>query len=189
MDHSRPHRVNSKHFSTEEFPEIIAFCDRDDVSHADSPHQETYEYRLQGVLMYTVKKSYHHWEIVEHGEQKSVRRVSTGDSLVHALINALTFREADRAIQDKRLNILCPVKMENRDKMLAIMYYLGGYPTSMLPLTAEYLLIKEKFIDPHIDFLAYSFVPAEYVDWLREELKNAGIFGLGKNMTMWIYKK
>jgi hypothetical protein len=69
------------------------------------------------------------------------------------------------------------------------MYYLGGYPGNFLPMLPEMEIIKEKFVDPDLDFLAYSHVPVEYIEWLREELKNSGVLGEGKNRNIWIYKK
>jgi len=184
----RPGAVNHQHFSAEQFPEIIAFCERDNKSHVVTNTEETYEYKLHGKTIYMVKKCSGKWEIVEF-DDKSIVRVSTSDNLGMVLMSALTFKETDRPKQDARTNILIPVNVKEREKALALMYYFGGYPTSLLPVTAEYLLIKEKFIDPQYDFLAYSFVPIEYIAWLREELKNAGITGHGKNMTIWIYKK
>jgi hypothetical protein len=157
---ARPKVVNSAHFSTEQFPEIIGFCERDNTTHIVNNAQESYQYKLQGKLIYSVKRHGSRWEIIEY-DNDHVVKVSAGDKLALVLVHALTFQPTDRSRQENRVNILIPVHIENRDKALAIMYYLGGYPTSLLEVTPELALIKEKFIDPQIVFLAYSFVPVD----------------------------
>lgn len=184
----RPRLANSTHYSSEQFPEVVAFCDRDDTTHVVSGDEESFEYKLNYLTLYLLKRKGKRWEVIEFDNHRIIR-VSMGASLGVALFQALTFRDADKIRQSVRCNVLFPVTLQTREKALAIMYYLGGYPGSFLPVTAELALIKEKFVDPEIDFLAYSYVPCDYVDWLREELKAAGVWGEGKNRSVWMYRK
>lgn len=56
-------------------------------------------------------------------------------------------------------------------------------------MTPELALIIERFIDPNITFLSFSYVPVAYLEWIREQLKNAGIIQAGATKTLWVYKK
>jgi hypothetical protein len=69
------------------------------------------------------------------------------------------------------------------------MYYYGGYPGNFLLMTPELALIIDMFLDPEITFLAYSYVPVNYLEWLREQLKLAGILQSASTRTLWVYKK
>lgn len=184
---SKPQRVNADHFSTDTFPEIIAFCDRDDMTHVQSGQEESYEYKLHGKIHYRLKKFAAQWELVEIEDNKIIR-VSTGRSLGMVLWQALRFSAADKAKQEARVNILIPVAKVDTEKALAFMYYYGGYPGNFLEASPELSLIVERFVDPGITFLSYSYVPAEYLDWLRETLKENAITQDGTRI-MWVYKK
>lgn len=184
---SQPQRVNADHFSTDTFPEIIAFCDRDETTHVQSRSEESYEYRLHGKSVYRLKKFASQWELMEL-ENNNVIRVSTGRSLGMVLWQALRFTIADKEKQEVRVNILIPVAKTDVEKTLAFMYYYGGYPGNFLESSAELSLIVERFVDPELSFLSYSYIPAEYLDWLREVLKKNGIIQDGARM-MWVYKK
>ena len=184
----QPKAVNNNHFSNGDFPNIIGFCERDDNSRVAHFDEEAYEYKLHGAVVYLLKKKSNRWELVEFDKNKIVR-VSADNMLENVLIRALTFIDADKPRQDKRANIIFPVKKSDVKRTEAIMYYLGGYPKSFLLQTPEFQFIEQTLIDPNIEFLTYSYVPVEYVPWLREELKNANIIGQDKNRTVWIYKK
>jgi hypothetical protein len=185
---NKPQVANRDHFSSGELPRIIAFCERDEKTHVKHAEEESYEYKLNDQVVYVLKKKSGRFEIVEFDGNK-ILRVSAGDNLEDVLMRALAFSENDRDKQEKRTNILFPVKKVDAERVMAIMYYLGGYPRSFFPNSAEFQFVRDTFLDPEIDFLSYSYVPVNYIPWLREELKNAGFIGQDKNRTLWTYKK
>jgi hypothetical protein len=185
---NHPKRVNETHFTTEGFPEVIAFCERDETSHIKTATEETYDYILQERAVYTLKKFSHQWELIETLDKKVIR-ISTGQSLGMVLLQGLRFSDTDKGKQEERVNILIPIAKTDIEKSLAFMYYFGGYPSNYLELTPELAIILDRFIDPNLTFLAYSYVPAVYLEWLRQELKNAGLLQEGTNKTLWVYKK
>jgi len=185
---AHPKLFNSTHFSAEKFPEIIAFCDRIEKSHIRSDLSESYSYELHGKEIYTLKKLANTWEL-EENENNTIIRVSTGRNLGLVLMQGLRFSDADKGKQEERVNILFPVQKPDLDKTLAFMYYYGGYPGNFLPLTPELTLLIERFIDPNLTFLSFSYVPANYLEWLREQLKTAEILQSGTSQRLWIYKK
>lgn len=186
---ARPKIVNKTHFTSEQFPDIIGFCERDQKSHIVNEDEESYQYLFNEKAVYQVKKKANKWEIMEFDGDKNIVRVSTGAKLGLVLFHALTFHTSDRLRHNSCTNIIIPVSKSESEKASAIMYYLGGYPVGLLELTPEFALIKEVFIDPNLDFLNYSYIPVVYIPWLREELKQAGIIGQDKNRTIWMYKK
>jgi hypothetical protein len=186
QDH--PRFANTSHFSTEEFPQVIGFCDRDNATHVLHTNEEVYEYKLHGKIVYVVKKQHGRWQITEFEDAK-ITRSSTDVTLGNVLLRALAFVETDRTKQQSRTNILIPVAAADKERAVAIMYHLGGYPQSFLPWTAELLFIKNTFLDPQLDFLAYPYVPVEYIPWLREQLREASITGQEQKRTVWIYQK
>lgn len=188
MSGNHPQRVNQNHFTTEKFPEIIAFCERDESSHVQSPTEESFEYTLNGKGIYMLKKYAAQWELVEHEDHKVVR-VSTGVSLGMVLLQGLRFSNTDKGKQEERVNIIIPVAKADVEKALALMYYYGGYPGNFLIMTPELAIITERFIDPEITFLSYSYFPAVYLEWLREMLKENDILQEGSPQTLWVYKK
>ena len=183
-----PKRVNNTHFSTEKFPEVIAFCDRIENSHVHNGTEESYMYELNGTQIYTLKKLANQWELVE-SDNNTIIRVSTGRNLGLVLMQGLHFSDADKGKQEERVNILFPVNQQDLEKAHALMYYYGGYPGSFLQMTPELALIIERFVDPYTTFLSYSYVPVGYLEWLREQLKNAEIIQSGATRTLWVYKK
>ncbi|HWY79402.1 MAG TPA: hypothetical protein VNW29_03525 [Candidatus Sulfotelmatobacter sp.] len=185
---SHPKLFNSNHFSTEKFPEVIAFCDRVENSHIHNGKAESYGYELNGKQIYTLKKLVNQWEL-EESENNTIIRVSTGRNLGLVLMQGLRFSDTDKEKQEDRVNILFPVQVAEVEKALALMYYYGGYPGSFLQITPELALIIERFVDPNINFLTYSYVPITYLEWLREQLKNAEIIKQGSTRTLWVYKK
>ncbi len=192
MDFSQtdtPQLVNDAPFSTEQLPEIIGFCERDPSTHIiHSGDEESYQYKLHGKVVYTVKKKGNKWEIVE-SDNGQIVRVETATNLGTVLMHILTFRNSDRSKQEELVNILIPVSPEDKDKALVLMYYLGGYPGNFFEETTELKPLLEKFAGQNLSFLSYSYVPVEYVPWLREELKNAGITGQSGDRTIWVYRK
>lgn len=188
MVSSHPKFVNKAHFSTETFPEVIAFCDRDNSTHVKTPTDERYEYLLNGKLVYTLKHSGELWELVESENQKIIR-VSMGKSLGLALLQGLRFSSADTGKQEERVNILFPVNRRDSEKTTAFMYYYGGYPGNFLESTAELEVIAERFIDPNSIFFSYSYIPVTYLQWLREELQRIEILSGEGTGTLWVYKK
>src|SRR5688572_13798930 len=184
----KPKLTNNNHFSSGDFPNIIGFCDRDEDSRVSHFDEEAYEYKLHGGVVYLLKKKSNRWELVEF-DKNQIIRVSADNMLENVLMRALTFADSDKERQEKRANIIFPVKKSDIKRAEAIMYYLGGYPKSTLSQTPELQFIEQTLIDPDIEFLTYSYVPVEYVPWLREELKAAGLIGQDKNRTVWIYKK
>src|SRR5258708_5691186 len=145
----KPKWVNNNHFSTGEFPDVIGFCDRDLTSNTKDAFEESYMYKWRNQIAYVAKKRGSHWEIVTYRDNKPLR-ATAANSLLEVLMQTLSFYEQDRARQDSRINILFPINPEDRDKALSLMYYLGGYPSGLLPMTAEFALVKEKFIGPQI---------------------------------------
>ncbi|MGH7203521.1 MAG: hypothetical protein ACREHC_03710 [Candidatus Levyibacteriota bacterium] len=185
---THPKFFNSNHFSTEKFPEVIAFCDRDEATHISNGTEESYNYILNGQTMYTLKKFVSQWELAE-SNKNNIIRVSTGRNLGLVLMQGLRFSEADKDNQEERVSILFPTVKEEVEKAMALMYYYGGYPGNFLQKTPELTLIVERFMDPTITFLSYSYVPAGYLEWLREQLTNASIIQPGATKTLWVYKK
>lgn len=183
-----PQFVNTNHFSTEKFPEVIGFCDRVPTSHVHNGVEESYTYELNGKNMYTLKKLAHQWEL-EESENNTIIRVSTGRNLGLVLMQGLHFSDADKGRQEERINIIFPVQKADLEKALAFMYYYGGYPGNFIQMTPELALIVDRFIDPNISFLCYSYIPVNYLEWLREQLKNIGIIQPGAARALWVYKK
>jgi len=183
-----PKLYNSNHFSNENFPDVIAFCDRVSNSHIRNDMEERYSYELNGKTVYTLKKFANQWEL-EESDNNQIIRISTGRNLGLVLMQGLRFSDADKGRQDARVNIIFPVRKDDLEKTLALMYYFGGYPGNFLLMTPELALIIERFVDPAITFLSFSYVPVNYLEWLREQLKNAGIIQSGATKTLWVYKK
>lgn len=186
-DTSKPKSVNKEHFSLEKFPNIIAFCDRDDTSHVVNGAEENYSYKLHDKTVYTVKKKDTRWEIIELENAKAVK-VSTGDNLGTVLAHALTFGPGDIHMQSTKINVLIPVSAIDQAKAVSIMYYLGGYPVSSEPKKSELATIMERFLYPELVFLIYSHVPFEYLPYLSEELKKAGLIGQDNSRRIWAFK-
>lgn len=185
---TKPQAVNTSYFSVEEFPEIIGFCDRDPHTHVLAEGEESYEYKLNGKKIYLVKKQGRKWEIVEFfGEQ--ITRVSTNTNLGLALSQALMYVPSDNDQQEERVSILIPINKVDMEKALAVMYYLGGYPANFLPRLPELQLVMDRFLDPQLAFLSYSYVPVQYLPWLNEELRTIGLIGQEKTRTILMYKK
>jgi hypothetical protein len=183
-----PKSVNKDHFSSEKFPEVLAFCDRVESSHIHNGKEESYAYALNGKYIYTLKKIANQWELQE-SENDTIIRVSTGRTLGLVLMQGLRFSDADKGRQESRVNVLFPVQKTELEKALAFMYYYGGYPGNFLLMTSELALIIDRFLDPNITFLSYSYVPAVYLEWLREQLTLAEILQAGTTRTLWVYKK
>ena len=183
-----PKLYNSNHFSSEHFPEVIAFCDRNSNSHIQNDREERYSYELNGKTVYTLKKFANQWELEESANNQIIR-ISTGRNLGLVLMQGLRFSDADKGRQDERVNVIFPVLKDDLEKALALMYYFGGYPGNFLLMTPELALIIERFVDPNITFLSFSYVPVMYLEWLREQLKNAGLIQSGATKTLWVYKK
>lgn len=183
----KPASVNKDHFTTNTFPSIIAFCDRDDTTHIVNGDEESYSYKLQNKVIYTVKKKAGRFEVIEFDGEKAVK-VSTDTNLGEALAKVLTFGPGDVDRQTTRTNILIPVEKKDSAKAVALMYYLGGYPVSSEPKKSELMEILEKFEEPDLDFLVYSHVPVEYIPWLQIELKEAGIVGQSITRKIWPFK-
>lgn len=185
---TKPLSVNSDYFSTETFPEIIGFCAKDPHTHVQTGEGESYEYKLNGKKTYLLKKKTHRWEMVEFsGEQ--IIRVSTNAVLGIVISQALTYVHAENDKQEFRVSILIPINKTDIEKALAVMYYLGGYPTNFLTVTPEMQLIMDRFLAPELTFLSYSYVPIQYLPWLNEELKKSGLIGQNTTRTILMYKK
>ncbi|HSX09309.1 MAG TPA: hypothetical protein VLF93_04095 [Candidatus Saccharimonadales bacterium] len=185
---THPKLFNKEHFSTEKFPEVIAFCDRVITSHIHNGTEESYTYELSGKTAYTLKKLANQWELQE-SDHNTVVRVSTGRNLGLVLMQGLRFSDADKGKQEERVNIIFPVRKTELEKALAFMYYYGGYPGNFLLMTPELALIVDRFLDPQITFLSYSYVPIGYLEWLRDQLTSVGILEPGTTKTLWVYKK
>ena len=69
------------------------------------------------------------------------------------------------------------------------MYYYGGYPGNFLLMTPEFALIIERFIDPNITFLSFSYVPVVYLEWIREQLKNTRSYSARHDKNVYGYIK
>ena len=101
----------------------------------------------------------------------------------------MRFSDVDRGKQEERVNIIFPLAKADLEKALAFMYYYGGYPGNFLLMTSELALIIDRFVDPNLTFLSYSYVPIGYLEWLREQLKLIGITQSGTTKMLWVYKK
>lgn len=123
---THPKRFNINHFSTEKFPDVIAFCDRVDHSHINNGQEESYSYELNGNQKYTLKKLAGQWEL-EECDNNTIIRISTGRNLGLVLMQGLRFSDADKGKQEERISILFPVLRTELEKALALMYYFGGY--------------------------------------------------------------
>lgn len=185
---NQPKRVNENHFSTEQFPEILAFCERNDNSRIDTGDEESYEYTLFGKSIYILKKHGPHWELIEQEDHKVVR-VSTGRNLGMALWQGLRFSAQDKGKQEERVNVIIPVHKTDIEKALALMYYYGGYPGNFLDKTPELEIILEHFVEPELSVLAYSYIPVSYLEWLKETLRTNNILSEGTYRSLWVYKK
>lgn len=185
---TKPKLFNKEHFSNEKFPEVIAFCDRVQESHIHSDIEESYTYALNGRNFYTLKKLAHQWEL-EEIDQNIIVRVSTGRNLGLVLMQGFRFSDSNKSKQEERVNILFPVQRSDLEKTLAFMYYYGGYPGNFLMMTPELALIVERFVNPDIIFISYSYVPSVYLEWLREQLTLTGILQPGTARMLWVYKK
>ena len=167
----RPKFVNYEHFSTENFPQVVGFCDIVIKSRKTGKYFVSYEYSLGGERVYKLIKKGIHWDIYEYINGKEYAR-SFGDELGKALFHALTLSfNKDK----KRGNMIFPVKPEKKQEALICMYYLGRYPGYWLSdgLEAEF---RGKFqIPKEIPVFSYSNIPWDYMFWLIETLKKFGI--------------
>jgi hypothetical protein len=185
---TQPTFVNDEPFSSELFPKVVGFCDRDNSSHVKNNDEESFLYTLGKETIYTIKHKQHRWEVIELANG-IIHRINAAQTLREVLIHSLSFSEKDKNNQDKRVNILFPIEPSDMEKTLAIMYYLGGYPNSGVLGPTENALILEKFHDPRLEYLTYSYVPINYIQWLRDSLKQADLIGQTPNRTIWVYKK
>ena len=185
---THPKLFNKEHFSSEKFPEVIAFCDRIPNSHIKNGVEESFTYELHGEPKYTLKKLVNQWEL-EESEHNTIIRVSTGRNLGLVLMQGLRFSDADKGKQENRVSIIFPAQKTDLEKALAFMYYYGGYPGNFLLMSPELALIIDRFVDPDLTFLSFSYIPIAYLEWLRDQLKNAGIIQPGATRTLWVYKK
>ncbi len=183
-----PKVVNEDHFSTGSFPKIIAFCERDELSLVRELNYATCFYTFENKKIYKLEVKSGKWGIIRYDDEVLVK-VSTGSSLGEVLIDALQFTSADVKKQDKKVNILLPVLKEDKEMAEAVMYHLGGYATSIALTSVEQKIIQERYNSPELTCLAYSHVPIEYIDWLKDELKNKDVLGKKSGMDLWIYKK
>src|SRR5579872_4811004 len=103
-----PKLQNNNHFSTESFPDVIAFCDKVSNSHIRNDREERYSYELNGKIIYTLKKFVNQWEL-EESHNNTIIRISTGRNLGLVLMQGLRFSDADKGRQDERANIIFPV--------------------------------------------------------------------------------
>jgi len=154
----RPVNVNRDLFTTEIFPNVVGFCDRDDSTHIVSHDRESYEYKLNGDVIYELIKCVHRWEMKEY-----LAGTIISYSSAHCL-EILLFQGLSVAPNSNNLmcNILIPVSKDDKDKALSLMYYFGGYTGSWRRTTTEFNLIKSRFVEPELDFLCFSKVPEQY---------------------------
>src|SRR4051812_30694878 len=117
MDNTtQPQVANKDHFSTQAFPHIIAFCERDEKTHVHQAEEESYEYKFDDQVVYVVKKKNNRWEIVEFDDHK-ILRVSADSNLESVLMRALSFSENDKTKQEKRTNIIIPIKKIDAERV------------------------------------------------------------------------
>ena len=184
----KPQYVNDQPFSSEEFPKVVGFCDRDNSTYIRNNGEESYLYKFAKETIYNIRRKENRWEIIEFAKGH-VHRINAANKLGEVLLHALSFSDKDKTTQEKRVNIIFPVSSDDLEKALAIMYDLGGYPASITLGPTEYAFIAEKFGGVQLEYLAYSYVPVEYISWLRDELKQADLIGQIPNRTIWVYKK
>jgi len=179
----RPVNVNRDLFTTEIFPKVVGFCDRDDSTFTISQDQKSCTYKLNGEVIYEVIKHPTRWELIEYLAGK-ITCYSRGHCLQVALFHGLSLAPNYNNLMS---DILVPVSKGDKDKALALMYYFGGHTGSWRRSTPEVNQIKSMFSDPDLDFLGFSKVPKQYLYWLGNIFVEAGITGQNKNRIIWIH--
>jgi hypothetical protein len=169
-----PHRVNTVFHTEEVFPMVIGFCDRDDSSLADTDGRESYDYRLDGVRVYNLAKTDRDWTLEEYYEGKMMR-TSAGRELGMTLYHA--FIEVGGPSVLGQVNIILPVRTDQKDKVLALMYYLGGCNGSFMTSKALTVL-RSRYPEPGLAFLGFSKVPAKYLHWIANTIRELNVLGL-----------
>lgn len=164
-----PTRRNRVHYTLEQFPEIIGFCERDEESYSAGNGIESYDYKLDGELVYRATKTNQGWRIEEFEEGKCVA-VSVGEELGMTLFEALHFGPSR---DDTFCSILIPVLKKEREKIIALMYYFGGYPGSYLRNTPEFEIVRERLLPEDICLLSYAKIPKQYFQYLGDILLEA----------------
>ncbi len=181
----RPVNVNRDLFTTEIFPKVVGFCDRDDSTFTISQDQKSCTYKLNGEVIYEVIKHPTRWELIEYLAGK-ITCYSRGHCLQVALFHGLSLAPNYNNLMS---DILVPVSKGDKDKALALMYYFGGHTGSWRRSTPEVNQIKSMFSDPDLDFLGFSKVPKQYLYWLGNIFVEAGITRQGTDRVIWTYNE
>jgi hypothetical protein len=172
-DSGGPQRVNMVFHTEEVFPMVIGFCDRDDSSFTSTDGRESYDDRLNGVRVYNLAKTDRGWTLEEYYEEEMIRTSSgleLGMTLYHAFI------EVSGPSVPGQVNIILPVRKDQKDRVLALMYYFGGCNGSFLTSKALTVL-RSRYPEPGLAFLGYSKVPAKYLHWIADTFCGLNVLG------------
>jgi hypothetical protein len=173
-DADGPQHVNTVFHTEEVFPMIIGFCDRDDSSFTSADGRESYDYRLDGVRVYNLAKTDRGWTLEEYYEGEMIRTsagLELGMTLYHAFI------DVGGPSVPGQVNIILPVRTDQKDRVLALMYYFGGCNGSFMTSKALTVL-RSRYPEPRLTFLGYSKVPAKYLHWIADTFRELDVFGL-----------
>jgi len=177
-----PSRVNRVSPFDYHFPEIIGLCDRKDDSHSQSSEEESYGYFLNGRLIYRLIGNGLRYELTTYQNEEEIG-VTTGTGLEHVLYSAFLVPSKDPQF----VNILVSLKKDDSDRLLFLMYILGGYMGSFLSTTTELLIVIQHFVNPLLKFMCFHRIPKEYVPWLAEELQSEGILCPEENRKIIVF--
>jgi hypothetical protein len=162
-------------FHTEEvFPMVIGFCDRDDSSFTSTNGRESHDYRLNGVRVYNLAKTARGWTLEEYYEGEMIRTsagLELGMTLYHAFI------DVGGPSVPGQVNIILPVRTDQKDRVLALMYYFGGCNGSFMTSRALTVL-GSRYPEPGLTFLGHSKVPAKYLHWIANTFRELNVLGL-----------
>ena len=153
---------------------VIGFCDRDDSSFTSTDGRESYGYRLDGVRVYNLTKTDRGWTLEEYYEGEMIRTSSgleLGMTLYHAFI------EVGGPSVPGQVNIILPIQADQKDRVLALMYYFGGCNGSFMTSKALTVL-RSRYPEPGLTFLGYSKVPAKYLHWIADTFRELNVLGL-----------
>jgi hypothetical protein len=102
-------------------------------------------------------------------------RTSAGLELGMALYHA--FIDVGGPSVPGQVNIILPVRADQKDRVLALMYYFGGCNGSFMTSKALTVL-GSRYPEPGLMFLGFSKVPAKYLHWIADTFRDLNVLGL-----------